>query len=43
MEVEQRGKELSPGGAHGEHLEASLSAPGQSTCGISHVKSFKPV
>lgn len=40
------GWKLSPGGAHGEHLEASLPAPGQSaacTRGVSHGKGFKPL
>jgi len=40
------GQELSRGGALREPLEASLAAPGQSiarTCGISHVRHFKPV
>lgn len=35
------GQELSPGRAHGEHLEARLSTLGQSaacTCGVSHVE-----
>lgn len=40
------GQELSPGGAHRDSVETSLSVPSQSTAfmwGISHIKDFKPV